>query len=507
MRKILGFILVILVLLVSLPALATSFTFNGVNLSIEIPDTYLIITPETAEANSQFLLSKGMNAGEVGSIFEQEGILLQAWNKTGDVCFELTAKADEDGVRYYDIDQQTPATRGTYRKAHLNGEKAHDTNVKYSSAEWKLTEQYGRVLRLKYSQKNDEKAIIKRGYARKTIKNGYTILFDMQVYDRKLKASDSKALDTIMKSVYYNISGDVAVSSAGQMIFEEIPPVETNTGSFEISGKGKEGMAVTATLVRMTESTATTLTATTNKKGNFTMPVRLPQEGVYMMTLIVEMNGTILDEIAYPAITYKTSLLPVNITQGVPEKITSEKLTIEGTSIKGAKVQLLYNSKNKTVSVGSGKTFSFSVDTSEEGIYNFTLVVSKKGMDTRRFEFSGIREYTEAENRDLIKKEAVKPAYKTLVAKIEGYDGRVMVYTPYVTAIEQNGPDWLITMAMTRNKNGSYKDYFVVNTSSEPNMTVGNSYKMYLRCQGMYSRLIEGGEENNLPSFELLFLD
>lgn len=507
MRKVLFILILTAALLLAVPALAQTFTFDDVYLSLDIPSGYTVITPETAQANAQLLLAKGYNASEVPEIFAAEGILLQAWNASADMCFELTALRDPDAERFFDLDQQTPADRGAYRKEHLSGESYELLGLKYSSAEWKKTSQYGRVLVLKYTQ-SEGGSILYRGYARKAIRNGYTIQFNMKVYDRLPKAADSKALDKIMDTVSFTQVLPLPATAIEKVTFTSIPPVETNTDTFTVEGTGEPGLQIVGALARPGAGSTEVLTATINKKGNFSMPVKLPAEGVYVMTLTI-LNGETVVQTAddFEIITYDRSLLPVNIINAVSSTITSDKTIISGTSVKGAKVQLTYGDTNKQMTVGADKAFRFSVDTSTEGIYSFTLSVSKKGMDTRSFQFSGTRVFTEDERRSAIKREAVKPAYKVLVSKINGYDGRVMVYTPYVTEIHQDGPDWLLTMAMTRTKGGVYKEFIVVSTSEEPNLTIGTAYKMYLRCVGMYTVLSEGGKETQYPSFELLFTE
>jgi len=505
MRKILFISAILLLLFVVVPALAQTFTFEEVGMSVTIPDKYIAITPLNAQDHAQLLLAKGYNAQEVPEIFASEGILLQAWNYSSDVCLEITALQDADAHEIYDIDQLTPGQRGLYRKEHLSGETYRLAGYKYSAAEWKKTAKSGRFLRLKYTR-SEGKDFLYNGYSRKTVKNGYTIQLDMKVFDRKLKAADSKELDSIMNSVTYDKSLISAAGVIRRVTFDRYPPMETNTNAFTLSGKGEPGLVLVGTLARPGDGSAQTLTATINKKGEFTMPVKLPSEGVYVLTLTV-LNG---DEAVqnfddFNTITYSASLLPVNITQPIPMEITADSVTLSGTSVKGAKIQLLYGNKKKNATVGAKKTFSFTIDTSSEGVYDFTLVITKSGSQQRRFQFQGTRVFTETEMRNKIRKEAIKPSYRQLTRKINAYDGRVMVYSPYVTDVRADGPDYLITLAMTRNNKG-YSHFIVVTTSEEPGLTVGLAYKMYLRCIGLHNMSIEGGGETSYPHFELLFI-
>ena len=136
MRKLLFAALLLLVLFAVLPASARTFTFDDVYLSLEVPDSYIIITPDNAQEHAQLLLAKGYNAAEVPDIFAAEGILLQAWNTASDMCFEVTAVRDADAEAYFDLDQQSAARRAEYRKDHRTGEAYKLAGYKYASAEW-----------------------------------------------------------------------------------------------------------------------------------------------------------------------------------------------------------------------------------------------------------------------------------------------------------------------------------------------------------------------------------
>ena len=502
---IISFLLILLC--IAVPALAQTYVFDEVGLSIDIPGKYTVITPQNAGDHVQLLLANGYNADEVADIFAAEGILLQAWNASADVCFELSAIRDTDASTIFDIDKQTAAFRSAYRKEHLKGDAYKIAGYKFMTAAWKKTAAYGRVLIMKYSR-HEGSTPLYNGYMRKTVKNGYTIIFDMKIYHRKTKAADNTELDTIMKSVKLS-NALPSPGMAGQKVtFTSPPPSETNVNSFTVTGKGEPGLTLIGSLARLGTGSATNITATINKKGEFSMPVRLPAEGVYVLTITVR-NGDEVVQMAedFSTIKYDSASLPVSFTSPIPTEITEDKLIISGTSVHGAKVQLLYGNTRKTVTVRKLGVFSFKVDTSKEGVYNFTLVFAKKGLQTRREQFSAVRVVSDFEKRNAIRKSAIKPAYKQLLKKINGYDGKTMVYSPYLVNIEQDGPDWILTMALTRTKAGVLKDFIMVSAPNDPGLTVGSKHKMYLRCIGTHTLLTEGGSEHVYPHFELLFIE
>ena len=153
---------------------------------------------------------------------------------------------------------------------------------------------------------------------------------------------------------------------------------------------------------------------------------------------------------------------------------------------------------------GTGK-FTFKINTSVQADYDITLVFTKKNYITRRLNSTAKRELTEEDVRNQIRSNAVKPAYTTLVKKLDGYVGRTMVYTVYITDIQQVGDEWVIFAAMKQTKKG-YSNMLVITAEEQPAFEVGTQQKMYGTCIGTYQ--VQSEEDlTSYPSFDLLFWD
>lgn len=507
MRKCWLIALMLVLVLWAAPVLAETVELEPIHAQVTIPANYTVITRENLTASRTFLMNKGIDADEAALSWRDNGVLLQAWHPDGDAMLQITAVQDEEATRYFDIDEQTVATRAVYRKAHLSGEKFKPLGITYSSAEWKKTSQYGRFLMLRYTQKV-EGQVHHRGFARKTIRNGYTILLDYQVYGRKLQNKDDAAMNKIIGTWYFNEELPVPASAAARIVVNNPPPEQTNTNTFTYDGTAEKDMTLTCVITRMASANNTmVLTETANKQGKFSVKVALPDEGVYLMTVTVEKNGQVTEELVYPAITYDKTTLPVNFHSKLPAQITEDEVVISGTSIRGAKVQFIQGIENKTVKVGSNKKFSFTMDTSKEGDYHLTVVFSKKGMDTQRYQMKGTRLFTEDQIRANAREGAKKPAYSTLMDKLNAYTGHTLTYTAYVTGIENVNGEWYVSMAMRQTKSGQYKEPFMVVTTQEPVLTVGTQVKFYGVCQGGYEILSEEGGSDFVPLMELIFWD
>lgn len=98
---------------------------------------------------------------------------------------------------YFDLDQQPTQMRTNFRTGHDKGTLYSENGITYSAADWKdISDEAGRFLTLTYKQ--NFQGTTYRGYARRTIRNGYTITVDFRVTDRELKSADRNALVDVM---------------------------------------------------------------------------------------------------------------------------------------------------------------------------------------------------------------------------------------------------------------------------------------------------------------------
>lgn len=511
MRKIFIFLFALLCLLLPAAALADSFTFADQGASCAIPDgKYTVITPDNAASQTAWLEKTGKTADAVLADFADRGVLLQAWSTTDDVCIEITAVQDLYAQQYYDINKVSEDARKEYRLGH-SSDKTGEWRAQgydYTSAVWKKYAKAQRFLQLEYVRTVN--GMTYRGYARKTVRNGWHIHVDYQVYGRSLKNSDKTALEAIMTSwEFLEITQQRTAASVSKVFFSSTPPQETNTGKFTLAGTGSSGLKVIGVAMRMSSSDVLRFETEINSKGKFELDVTLPKEGLWNMTYTVFNGEDVVEEGAFDAITYEKALLIVRLNTTLPQtmQLTGNSLTISGTTMKQTKVQCIVDGRyEKSITTNNSGAFSFTFDTKEEGIYNITLVFEKKGYSARRFRCEASREYTEEDRKQAIRNEAVKPSYATLKSKIDGYRGRYMVYTLNIREVLPTSTGYLTFAGMSKTKAGVYKDIVAIRTTEEPVWQAGTAVRMYLKCLGMYDVIsIEGTE--SYPYFDLQFLE
>ena len=284
MRKAFLFFCILLLTLCGALALAdTEYFFDGVSASLSLGDSYIVLTPDNL-ASHQELLSRLNRSKEVAEAdFAERGVLLQAWVPELDACLEITAVKDQAAETYYDLDQQSRSVRNEYRASILKSQALKDQGYSVKSADWKRQTLGGLFLMIKYKRTTPEK--IYWGYARRAIRNGYTFTLDYQVYNRGLRAKDLNAVNKVANTVSFTLTQTAPVSATGLVQFTAEPPEETNTGEFTVEGKCTPGAHLIGVVMRWSSSEVVRVEATAKKSGSFKLPVTLPGEGVWLMTL------------------------------------------------------------------------------------------------------------------------------------------------------------------------------------------------------------------------------
>ena len=511
MRKIILSLLFILCMLLPAAALADSFTFAEQGAACAIPDgKYTVLTPDNLESKAAWLEKNNKTAEDLRTDFAQRNVLLQAWSSSGDVCVEITAVQDHYAQQYYDINKVSTDDRKDYRIGHSSDKTGEwrDQGYDYTSAEWQTYKYAGRFLQLQYTRTNGGASY--RGIARKTVRNGWHFHVDYQVYGRKPTKTDTNALEAIMTSwEFLEVTPRPAdgTGKVGKVIFTSTPPQETNTGKFTVAGTGSSGLKVIGVVMRRSSSEVHRFEADIDQKGKFTMAVQLPKEGLWTMTYTVFNGEEVVEEGAFDPITYNDTLLSVRLNTELPSTmtLTGNSLTISGTTLKNTKIQCIVDGRyQKTIEKSSG-TFSFTIDTSAEGIYNITLVFEKKGYDARRFRCEATRVFTDADRLLSIEDEAIKPSYTNLKKKIDSYKGRYMVYTLNIKEVIPTSTGYLTFAGMTKTKSGVYKEVVAIRTTEEPAWRAGTAVQMYLKCIGMYDVVGDDGTDS-YPYFDLQFV-
>ena len=522
------FLVLFLTLVCACAAADTEYTLGNISGKISLSeDTYIILTPGNLPSHPDLLAELGLNAEQLKADWESRGVVLQAWTKDKKTSVEISVFQDEDSARYYDLETQANTVRKQYMKEQLSSYKNQGYNV--SDSELKLHAKSGHYVVFNYVYKADSKT--HRGILRKTIRNGYTLMVDYEVYDRKPTKTDRDKGRKVINSIQIESVEPVAASSGSQsgdsgvsgtpvssaavsapsgaastLKITSTLPKETNDGVFTIEGTAYPGSSLLIVAMRWSGN-ITNFHATATKGGTFKAKIKLPDEGVYMFTVNMYIHDQLAADAVLDTVLYQKSILPVTLDSDIPEEITSDELVISGVTVKNVSIQCIVTNGtftyDKSVKTNGTGKFKFKVPTTMEGDYDIVLSFQKKELNNKRLNFSTTRTISSKAAQKNTAAKAVHPAYNLLTKKLDTYIGKTMVYTVYITKVEQQGNEWIITAAMKKNRN-TYSNFLVYAAEEDPGLTVDSKVKIYGTCIGAFPLQSEEGD-GSYPGFDYLF--
>lgn len=502
MRKFL-IILPLLLLLLIPCAVAETYSFSTGHFSIELDPTDYdkVLTPYNLTANRDWIEEQGDDFDITVRTFDSEGILLKAYDSKNSRIFVVTAQKNQAAEMYFDLNEQDEDMRKEFRLSHKNGNAYGILGYTYTEAAWqKYNNDVQRFLHTAYSL-NQNGEVYCTGYQRRTIRNGYTLTLDMQVFDRKAKSSDEKALEEIMKSLRFTSILPMPELPI-KLNFTAAPPQETSEATFTVKGVSEKKAQITATVMSFGTSTALTFSDEASSSGAFSFKVTLPSQGAYTMTVTAEKEGCISAQRMF-SITFQKGLLSVQL-HTMPGAVLTDETIITGSTEKGATTQVSVTGPIDYTKTSTSQDFKFTIDTSAEGNYLIILKVNKKGMNERVFNFTATRSYSDTERSEKFKSDAKEYEYQNLSKSAN--KGKLVKQTGYVTDITETTGEWLVKFCLGKSGE-NYKDMCYVIFTQQPTAEIGQQYTLYGMASETYSILTEEGSIHMYPRIEGYYLE
>ncbi len=480
-------------------------------------DNFILLTPGNLSDHPDLVGSLGMSQEDLLKDWEARGVQFQAWTKKMDSCLEVTVIQDEESARYFDLEQKTRKERKEYLGLHKGSGRFAQDGFTILKPEWKKQKLGGNFLKFEYKRTVGSKTW--RGYIRKTVRNGYTVMLDYQAFDRLPRRTDEDLLNKIANTVSFEVmdpaqaaqaaaqqsagsgseSGvildpnEVPSLSAGLITLTAYPPAQTNTGVFTVEGTSTPNGRVTLLGMRVSKTEPHRFTADVSAKGNFKINVVLPEEGAWNFTIGLEVDGRLVgdyDVVNKSSVEFDKSALPVTLDAPIPETLTSDELTISGTTDKGVSIQCIVELNgnailNKQVKTNGTGAFKFKVSTAAEGEYDFVLTLQKKNLDNRRLSYRSTRTLTAADTQARANTKAIHPSYKALTKNMDSYIGKTMVYSVHIVEVKQLADEWVIKAALKKNR-GIYSSFLYYTANTDPGLAVDTKVKVYGVFTGGY---------------------
>ena len=341
-----------------------------------------------------------------------------------------------------------------------------------------------------------------RGLRYVTVHNGLYVELDWRIESGRFSGRDLNAFRARLADIA--ITESVAEPVRDVKLDAEIP-TETSVGQVTISGTATAGATVIAETPDGNGAMLTLDAETVSSSGQFTLALELEKEGSYEITLTASKEG-MNDASLSGAIAYSAKTLPVS---GIAESqtVTSDKVTITGTTLAGVQLQLVTPfgvSKKKS---GNDGTFSFELTTDTAGDYKYTLILDKSGYNQRRVAFAITRVTTDEQEKDKIRQSAVKLSYKELQQDKAENRGKVMrLYGP-VSEISSSGSIYYVRLQYNKNAKGKWYNDVVIICDADTGAKVGDMMTAVVTVDGVYDEQDASGNDVAVPRFNLLFVD
>ena len=295
------FIAFVIISAFALPASAatTAYSFSGPQVSIGIDESVYetVLTLDNLAEHEDWLAANGYTVEGMTNVFNSNGYLVYAVDRENNRTLTLSAQITVDSEMYFDLNLQDNDMRKEFRTAH-KGDSYTLLGYSYSDAAW--TNYGGTLLRFlctKYTfTENGE--IEHTGCQRKTIRNGYTIILDMQVRDRALKSADEKALEQVMSNFSFITIASMPLLPA-KISFSAEPPATTKSDTFTVKGTTEKKGTVTVSVLSLTSAVSSIFSGTANSSGSFSVKVTLPETGIYSVVIEASADDSLKTQISY----------------------------------------------------------------------------------------------------------------------------------------------------------------------------------------------------------------
>ena len=500
MRHIYRFMLVAFLLLLPVMTEAQTIRMEDGYAAFDYPDTWMVLSPQLCTVYAPLLEKQGMDPAALRSSMEKGHILSCAYNPDFSQRLSVLCWSDDTSQSLFDIGRVETGERRRIRAQAENNTLWESSGMRTQDAEWQTVS--GRYWLYLHYLRTENGETVGRGLRYITIHNGQYIALDWQISNGRFSNRD---LGTFKSRVQQIVFLQELEEPMQTVALDTELPTETSSGKIEISGTATPGAELVLTIESESILKRTAGETTAGPRGSFKIEFSLEKEGEVDLVLTAHADGMI-DQVLQSTVTYNSKTLPVS---GIDDSrtVSEDKLVITGKTLAGTQLQLLtpYGiSKKRAANDGS---FSFELNTKEEGTYNYTLVLDKSGYLQRRYPFTVIRIKTDDQQKADIRKTAVRLKYRDLQKDQESNLGKVMsIYGP-VTEVSTGGDTSYIRMQFTKSVGNTWTNPVIIVCEGTTEVTSGQYISAVVTVDGIYMEQDDAGNDVAVPRFQLLFID
>jgi hypothetical protein len=487
--------------LFSAGALAQTIALENVYAQIDFPDAWLVLSPQLLSVYEPLLSQQGFDISGMAERYASEGVVAEAWDESFSQSLRVMVTQDERTRTIFDIARSTASERSAMAKHYETRSNFSATPYRYRQVEWQTHSQHGRFLFLRYNLVDENDAITERGVRYVTIQNGSYYTIDWTISDRRFTNRDLAFFKETLES--FRFTALLEAPPLPAQLSAQIP-AEVTDARVEFSGTATPQAGLVLTLSAGDAPSEVASVGAVHDDGTFSLYFDLPAEGTYTVTLTASKEGY-ADASLRQTVVYQSSLLPVAIDAWPTDPWTEDTFLLSGKTLPGSQLQLLSPKGLVTKKPNAEGLFQFELNTPDEGVYEYTLVITNGKYTQRRFPFTITRVYTQAQELSRIKKTAQNISYRNLQNKSAEYAGQVMRLSGYVSEITQGDGVLFIRLMLSRNTKGVWTTPVLIACTDEaPALAQGERAVIYGYVASPYYEQTADGETLTVPGFTFL---
>lgn len=496
-----------LLTLACLPVLAQKIEMEDVYLSFDYPDSWLVVSPQLARVYAPLLDEAGIDAEVLAQEMIDQQVASRAYSEDFTQRLSVITLADDLSGEIFDMKNVTDAQRKTMRSRAEANKLFETTGLRTQDTEWQ--KEGGEFwLYVHYTVTRGDKTV-GRGIRYMTVKNGMYVILDWQKDEGRF---GNRELNAFRRRI-----ADIAVT---KQITEPVHsvkltasiPAETTTSELVITGETGANASLVAEAPDGNGVMQTLSVGRAGANGKFSLNVSLPEEGAYAITLTAQSEGmnptTVSGTTVYSAKTLPVTLEGMDgLTDGAVVTVESDTVRIKGKTLSGVQMQLVTPFGLSKKRADNDGTFSFELNTKDEGTYEYTLICDKSGFDQRRIRFTLTRVITDSQGKQRIKDGAEKISYKNLQKNRAEDQGKVMsLYGPVVSS-ESAGGTYYVRLMFNKGADGEWFNPVVIVAGEDMGAKVGDMMGVVATVAGVFEEQDAAGNDVAVPRFELVFVD
>ncbi len=443
---------------------------------------WIIVTPETLEENWDMVAARGDTEEEIRARYADEHFLFEAYSPDlpEDACFRAEVYEDDFTRDVWHFRHWKTDQRKELNDYLMSGHVLPDRDV-YSL----VNKESGEKAYVQGYFTNYPPATMESGKIRFDFRNGRMYVFSYCVSGRLAGASrwytdqeDAQYNRTPMSNMDTRFM-TAALPRLPLYALDGAIPEDVAPGEVTLTGTVEAGSSISATL------DGQEISATVDKKGNFTVTLPLTEPGAREIVLTVAHKKFTTRTMRY-TVNVSDALTPLTIAEAPTLFDEVGELTLTGLTAPGAEVAVALDGGEPTLlTADEAGAFTHAFQAEEPGVYELVVTAKAPDLAENRRELAFTADFEDVQDGiDHFSEKLTDVDFETVCANLEEYIGQRVKVEIYIKEVEINEQGLALIGVHNSGKDGGRNPYGgYLMPSDEENALLYVNLPGYAQCQ------------------------